>query len=195
MVQFNVLEYLEQTVLRVPQKIAFTNEEMGITFDEVYTQSRAIGTYLYEQGIYKQPVVVFMKRHPKAIVAFFGTVYGGNFYVPIDEEMPRHRIELIIENVKPPAIICDETTQEEIQKYNYQGSVLLYDELIHTPINEQALKNVRDAFIDTDPLYIVFTSGSTGMPKGVVANHRSVIEYIENLSEVLGFNEQTVFGN
>lgn len=193
--QFNVLEYLEQTVHRVPNKIAFANEEMGITFSEVYEQSRAIGTYLYEHGIYKQPVVVFMKRHPKAIVAFFGVVYGGNFYVPIDEEMPRHRIELIIENVKPNAIICDEMTQEELKAYNYEGQVLLYDDIIKTPICEKALKSVRDAFIDTDPLYIVFTSGSTGIPKGVVANHRSVIEYIENLSEVLEFNEHTIFGN
>src|SRR5699024_12561972 len=42
---------------------------------------------------------------------------------------------------------------------------------------------------DIDPAYIVFTSGSTGVPKGVAACHRSVIDYIENLSEVLGFDE------
>ena len=44
---------------------------------------------------------------------------------------------------------------------------------------------IRDRQLDTDPIYIVFTSGSTGVPKGVVACHRSVIDYIENLSEVL----------
>ena len=53
----------------------------------------------------------------------------------------------------------------------------------------------RDRQLDTDPIYIVFTSGSTGVPKGVVACHRSVIDYIENLSEVLCFNENTRFAN
>ena len=54
---------------------------------------------------------------------------------------------------------------------------------------------IRDRQLDTDPIYIVFTSGSTGVPKGVVACHRSVIDYIENLSEVLCFNENTRFAN
>ncbi len=54
---------------------------------------------------------------------------------------------------------------------------------------------VRERQIDTDPIYIVFTSGSTGVPKGVVACHRSVIDYIEQLSEVLGFSEETRFAN
>ena len=49
--------------------------------------------------------------------------------------------------------------------------------------------------MDIDPIYIVFTSGSTGIPKGVVACHRSVIDYVENLSAVLGFSRETVFGN
>jgi amino acid adenylation domain-containing protein len=62
-------------------------------------------------------------------------------------------------------------------------------------IDDEALDAIRDRQLDTDPIYIVFTSGSTGIPKGVVACHRSVIDYIENLSDVLGFNEDTRFAN
>jgi amino acid adenylation domain-containing protein len=62
-------------------------------------------------------------------------------------------------------------------------------------IDDEALAAIRDRQLDTDPIYIVFTSGSTGIPKGVVACHRSVIDYIENLSDVLGFNEDTRFAN
>ncbi len=193
--QNNVLEYLEHTVKRLPNKIAYANEETGITFKEVYDQGRAIGTFLNRHGHYKQPVVVFMARHPKTIVAFFGAIYGGNFYVPVDEEMPRFRIELILKNLKPRAIICDETTKEIVETFDYNGKVYLYDDIIKTSIDGDIIQNVRDAAIDTDPIYVVFTSGSTGIPKGVVACHRSVIDYIESLSEVLGFNESTVFGN
>jgi amino acid adenylation domain-containing protein len=72
---------------------------------------------------------------------------------------------------------------------------MLYDEVSKSEIDDEALAAIRDRQLDTDPIYIVFTSGSTGIPKGVVACHRSVIDYIENLSDVLGFNEDTRFAN
>ncbi|MDR7870520.1 MAG: amino acid adenylation domain-containing protein [Tissierellaceae bacterium] len=189
------MEYLEHTVNRVPSKVAYADEQSEITFQETYDQSRAIGTYLSDKGIYKEPVAVFMGKTPKAIVAFFGVVYGGNYYVPLDEEMPRFRIELILENLKPKAIICDESSKKVLDDLGYEGNAFIYDDMIRTSIDEQKLIEIRDKAIDTDPLYIVFTSGSTGVPKGVIACHRSVIDYIENLSEVLDLNEDTIFGN
>lgn len=67
----NVLEYLENTVKRVPDKTAYANENMEMTFGEVYHDSRAIGSYLANNNYYKEPVVVFMKKHPHAITAFY----------------------------------------------------------------------------------------------------------------------------
>ncbi len=195
MQQRNVLQYLEKTVTRVPDKIAYGSPKSVITFAEVYHNARAIGSRLYADGFYKQPVVVFMEKSPEAIVSFFGVVYGGNYYVPIDEEMPAHRIELIFQTLNPQAIICDDVTKEMAAKFNYQGRLYLYQDLIKTEIDEDSLSYVRDHQIDTDPMYIVFTSGSTGIPKGVMACHRSVLDYIENLSDVLEFNENTIFGN
>ena len=191
----NVLEYLEQTVTRLPNKVAFANEEMGLTFSQVYDQARAIGTHLHNEGFYKKPVVVFMKKHPKTIVAFLGTIYSGCFYVPLDEEMPRHRVELIFQTLNPGAIICDDTTAPLVKDFAYSGKTYLYDDICSTIVDDAALTAIRDRQIDTDPIYIVFTSGSTGIPKGVMACHRSVLDYIEHLSEVLKFNEDTVFGN
>ena len=72
----NVLEYLEQTVTRLPDKVAFANEEMGLTFSQVYNQARAIGSHLHREGFYKKPVVVFMKKHPKTIVRCPATVWS-----------------------------------------------------------------------------------------------------------------------
>lgn len=193
--QRNVMEYLEHTVTRVPKKIAYANEVNGITFEEVYEYSRAIGSYLHSEGYHKEPVVVFMGKHPRTIVTFYGVIYSGNYYVPIDEEMPRHRIELIFESLKPRAVICDEDTVKLLESFSFQGKVYSYEEMIKTTVNETVLQQIRNRQIDTDPIYIVFTSGSTGIPKGVVACHRSVIDYIESLSDVLRVNEDTVFGN
>jgi len=128
--QYNILEYLEKTVLEFPSKTAFSNGKEGVSFSEVYENSRSIGTFLANEGIYKKPVVVFMKKHPKAIVAFLGTVYGGNFYVPLDVEMPMFRIELIFKNLNPAAVICDETTKDIVDKLEFDGKSYHFEDII-----------------------------------------------------------------
>ena len=191
----NVLQYLEETAPRLPDKVAFANENVGITFNETLMRAKAIGSFLSNEGLYKKPVVVFMKKHPNTLLAFFGVIYSGCYYVPLDEEMPRHRIELIFKTLAPEAIICDDTTKELVSGFDFNGKAYLYDDMINTPVNDAALTKIRDEQLDIDPIYIVFTSGSTGVPKGVMACHRSVIDYIESLCEVLRPDEDTVFGN
>lgn len=193
--QNHVLDYLNEIVGKKPDKLAFADDAEQLTFRQVYEQSRGIGTWLHRKGIYKKPVVVFMNKHPKEVAAFFGVITGGNFYVPIDEEMPQSRIELILQNVQSPLIICDGGTLPKAREFSFAGEIVLYDELIGTKEDADALQEIHDKAIDTDPIYIVFTSGSTGVPKGVAACHRSVIDYIEQLSETLEFDENTVFGN
>ncbi len=193
--QNHVLDYLENIVKLKPDKLAFVDDREALTFRQVREYCRSIGTFLHQKGVCRQPVVVFMNKHPKEIAAFFGVIAGGDFYVPIDEEMPAGRIELILQNVKPRVLICDEETRGKAENFHTEGEIVLFDEIARTPADEEALRAIYDKTIDTDPIYIVFTSGSTGVPKGVAACHRSVLDYIEQLSEVLEFNEDTVFGN
>lgn len=191
----NILEYLEQTVKTVPEKTAFADENSSFTFQRLYNESRSVGSVLAARGIYKQPVVVFMQKSPAAISAFLGVIYAGCFYVALDEEMPRFRIELIIDTVKAKAVICDQATMPMIRDYGYEGEVFLYEDMTCAGADDRLLDQVRDAQTDMDPIYAVFTSGSTGVPKGVLACHRSVIDYIENLSNVLQFDSETIYGN
>ena len=100
--QRNILEYLEHTVCRVPEKIALSADDGELTFREVQNQAQSIGTKMIRDGHYKQPIVVFMKKHPKTITAFLGTIYAGCYYVPLDADMPQYRIELILQSLNPP---------------------------------------------------------------------------------------------
>ena len=192
----NVLNYLNEIVKKCPDKIAYSDGTVNLSFQETYDAATAIGTFLAKKNVVKKPVVIFMQKSPMEIAAFFGCVYAGCYYVPIDEEMPEERIKLILENVKSPVMICDESTIERGKNLQKDGQkICLYSEISGTSQDFDLLEKISASVIDTDPIYIVFTSGSTGVPKGVVACHRSVIDYIEQLSEVLGFNENTVFGN
>lgn len=191
----NVLDYLNETVKRMPEKMAFSNGTDSFTFSEIYEQSRAVGSWLHQQNIYKSPVVIFMNKHPKTVAAFLGVITGGCFYIPVDREMPDMRIELILKNTDAKIMICDQDTAALAERLRFSGRIALYDQICGTLIQEKALKKIYDDALDIDLIYVVFTSGSTGIPKGVTGCHRSVIDYIEQLSEVLGFGEDTVFGN
>ena len=193
--QTNVLEYLENTVDRVPDKTAFADEESALSFIQVSEQAKSIGTELSRQGAYREPVVVYMKKCPQTIAAFFGVIYAGCYYVPIDEEMPRRRMQLILENTDANYLIYDESTKDKIAALGFEGTALPYETCSKTEMDEEVLAKIREGALDIDAIYVLFTSGSTGVPKGVVGYHRGVIDYIESLSEVLGFNESTVFGN
>lgn len=192
--QKNILEYLEVTAARLPNKVAFSTGKESMTFGEVQREARAIGSALYERGLYGESVVIFMDKHPRTVTAFWGAIYAGCFYVCLDEKMPRARIDAILENLRPRAIIAD--------KKNYAAAIALgiehtfaYDDICSYPENTAALECVRQRQCDTDAIYVVFTSGSTGTPKGVVACHRSVIDYTESLTAALEFSEETVFAN
>ena len=123
----HVLDYLEETVKEVPEKIAFSGEHSALTFQELYDNSKRIGSNLILNGYVKEPILVFMEKSPEEICAFFGVIRSGCFYVPIDEEMPSARIDLIIENCKPRAVIFDDATAEKVNTLNFDGKAYHYN--------------------------------------------------------------------
>lgn len=192
----NILQYLEHTAEQKPDKVAFSDGSDDRTFGEVLSSSMSVGSFLCRLGIYGKPIVIMMKKHPDEISAFLGCVYSGNFYVPLDTEMPPKRMELIIASVSPAAVICDTASEKVARSLGIDNAnVYLYSDICETPIDKTELDCVRLKQIDTDPIYIVFTSGSTGVPKGVIACHRSVIDYTESLCEALSFDENNIFAN
>ena len=201
----NILQYLEATAPRLPEKLAFSTGTEGMTFSELHTHARTLGADLLRRGFSGEPVAVLMDKHPHTIATFFGALYAGCFYAALDGDMPTARMGLILDTLKPRLLIYDKKNAKTAAKLTaeglFAGEILCWDDLCYaegrelTATDEAALAAVRARQIDTDPIYVVFTSGSTGVPKGVIACHRSVIDYTESLCEAIGFDENTIFAN
>lgn len=190
----NILEYLEKTASERPERPALCDEGGSMTFGGLLRAARAGGSALAERGLTGGPVAVFMRKSPQMAAAFFAAVYAGAFYVPLEESMPAHRIKLILGHVSPGTVICDEATAGYAAEYGFADRAVMYSELVSHAEDAGLLAGIRRRQIDTDPIYVVFTSGSTGMPKGVVGCHRSVIDYAESFTRVIGADGTSVFG-
>ena len=186
----HLLEYFHAAAARVPEKTAFTDGEQALTFARCEACALALGRKLFQLGCAGKPVGILMDRTPAQPAAFLGVWEGGGFYVPLDREMPRQRLLQILQTAAPVCLVCDRANEALARELFSSGEILLWEEVSRGP----ALRDFSVERMDTDPAYIVFTSGSTGMPKGVCACHRSVIDYAEHFLPAVGMGEDAVLG-
>lgn len=191
----NVTYWLDETARRLPDKTAFADERKEITFGQLRSQAMALATYMIRNNLFKKPVVIYLEKGVDVLVSFMGAAYSCNFYSPIDVDMPASRVNKILEVLQPSLVVTSGELQPVFEQFDYKGDYLLFEEAIGGAVDGQAIETARNKGIDTDLLYVLFTSGSTGVPKGVTINHRSVIDYIDWVTETFEITEADSFGN
>ena len=192
---YNVIDYLKDSTEKYADKIAIIEEDKSITYMEFNERCKRAGSFLGTRNFFNEPVIMFMDKGIDTLTAFFGAVYAGCFYSLVNPEFPSNRISSIKETLKARVVITDDEHME-LAKELFKGlEIYNVKELIEADIDEDILDKAYVMHIDTDPLYVNFTSGSTGVPKGVAIAHRSVIEFIDIFTEIFKFKNEDIIAN
>lgn len=190
----NIIEMLENSARKYPDKQVFADADRGISYSEFLDRVYSIGTAIVNSGFNKEPIAIIAERSVCCLEIMFGVLAGGCFYTVIDSEMPTDRIRAIFNTLKPSAVIATDGYAEKAADVG-GVRVIEYGAATSCRADKERLSVVRKNIIDTDPAYVLFTSGSTGVPKGAAVSHRSVLAYIKWFADTFGIDGNTVFGS
>ena len=191
----NIIEMLENSARKYPDKQVFSDADRSVTYSELLNRVYSIGSCIADLEIKKAPVAVICERSVQNLEIMFGVLAGGCFYTVIDSEMPADRIKMIFDTLKPSAVIASDSCLKKAAEVGGNIKVIEYGKAASHRTEMSKLLRVRSEMIDTDPAYVLFTSGSTGVPKGAVVSHRSVIAYTKWYADTFDITENTVFGS
>lgn len=182
-------QILAHTAKILPDKPAFiTPNGTTISYSKLDELSTALASEILNHKTYKSPILIILPKSIEAIISFFGVLKSGNFYTIIDENMPTQRVEKIVKKLSPALLI----TSKDL-KINLNLKTIFIDDLSKFKIDYNLLNSVK--IIDTDLAYTLFTSGSTGEPKGVSISHKSLLDFILACSSDLNISQDSIIAN
>jgi len=192
--KINAINYFEHVVDLFPEKIAISDSSFQLDFKTLRQSAKQVAVHISKKRqLINRPVAIFLPKTNDAIVAFIATLYSGNCYAPLDVKNPISRITSILETLDPIAVITNTTYLDKVKACDLKIEIINIDEL-ETSKAEINKFNYKKC-IDTDPAYIIHTSGSTGIPKGVAISHRSIFDYINWAIETFDISEKEIIGN
>ena len=182
--QINIAEYLEHGAARHSRdQTAVIDRDRSFTFAELERHAKRCATLIARRTpALHEPIAVFLPRSAEVVFADLGIVYTGNIYVNLDVHSPAQRIQGILGQTAPVLIISSKALAARLTGLGVLPEQILCIEDIFDEgltIDDTEIGSRLRRTIDTDPLCIINTSGSTGIPKGVVLNHRSTIDFMD----------------
>lgn len=191
----NVLRYLCASAESHPDHTAVLDDRKQYTYSAYFDRTRRIGTGIAAVCGQRQPVGVYMEKCADAVTVFLGAVWAGCFYSCLNTELPAARLQQIVSVLEPSLIVTQEELLPQARELFPQARLLTVEELSRTEVDEAVLADRQRKAIDTDVLYVNFTSGSTGVPKGIAVGNRSVMDFIDCFVPLFGITQEDVIAN
>ena len=199
-VQTNVLDYFKQgSLANFPDKIAVIDHDRRFTFAELERFAKNCAALILQRTTaFNQPIAVYLPKCAETIIANLGILYSGNCYANLDLKSPPERLKAILLNLGNSILITSAAHAAALVELGVPESQLLMIEKAFSTEeshNLTLLSRRLERVIDTDPLCIIHTSGSTGIPKGVALNHRSTIDFMDWVFQKLGLDGSEIIGS
>jgi len=170
-------ELFEEQVVKTPDKISVEDGRRQITNDRLNRKANQLARLLRDKGVKSDSIVcIIMENSIETIIAILGVLKAGGAYLPIDP-VYQSRISYIIEDSATDIILTNKK-MNLLSKYNKQV-IRLDDERIYAGKETNLDIDIRP----NNLAYILYTSGTTGNPKGVMVEHHSVVNYIQYAAE------------
>lgn len=174
----------EAQAARTPENTALIYENLSITYAELNRKANQRAHYLIARGVLKEDFVGIVMDHSiDMIIDIFAVLKSGAAYVPIEAMFPRARINYIVSRTGLKCVF----TQKKYRDIFDEQDILIYEDEDFTRYPVTNPPHINNA---GDTIYVLFTSGTTGEPKGVVVEHHNVCNYVEAFKKEFGITEK-----
>lgn len=176
----------EEQVLKNPNLCAIKDNQGEITYSELNEKANQLAHYLTTLSVKNQIIGVLMNRTSHMLISILAVLKAGAAYLPIDPNFPEKRIQYILSSSGIKYLLTNEVLKEKSN--DFTGKVIVSD--VNELYTDRSMHNLEVEQKAEDLAYIIYTSGSTGNPKGVMIEHRSVVNFIEGVTSVIDFYAQ-----
>ncbi len=185
-----ISQLFEEMATIFPQKTALISGSTQLTYSELNARANCLARELRRLGVaQEQMVACYLGRSIELIVAFLAILKAGGAYVPLDICYPRERLDLMLGEICAPVILTQRSVADTITRGDQP--TLFVDEITAGPENPYT-GNLDTAGTANTLAYVMYTSGSTGQPKGVMIENRSVVRLVRG-TNFCDFGPEEVF--
>ncbi|MCY7808516.1 amino acid adenylation domain-containing protein [Bacillus spizizenii] len=176
-------EVFEEKAKQTPDAVAVIFEDRSLTYKEVDEKSTSLAIYLQHQGVGPEhPVGICTERSFDMIIGILGILKAGGAYVPLDPSFPQERLEYMLKDSQASIVLTQPNVHHTISGLIDSHVKAINIELAcRNGYTDQQSSGLKREVKPEHLAYIIYTSGSTGQPKGVMVEHRSIMNTLNFL--------------